>query len=465
MFSRSKYIDDTEDWEKLPDPVASVKHDGSNFFMTVGPLGELRYFSRRRGVKGDFPERTNQLPQLTEKKLPQYAGNVYNVELVHTGHSSQGKEDHPGLSGILNSLPERSIKTQQEEGPVRAILLNVIRPKLNTYSEKLEHLKEVVNTYDKPTILKSISVKIGVDNIKDLIDSTRKMGQEGVIITSLTKPEDQNVRIKVKHINTWNLKVSKINQEYDISGNPKKSAGSLTVVDSTGREVADVGTGFSRELRQHIWNNPDSWINKEIQVKARTPSRRKLLAPVYNGEADGTMDKVAESIEDQLLYNLMVKYKEGKANPQKILDNPLFQQLPLAKKIEFIERIGSIANQKPKLNTNTISTGFFGGGLSGATTGALIAATTGGDPRVYAGYGGVAGAAFGSLGGIIRSIMDKARDVQTYEAANKSGLDALVTRSGSSPIGGSPFGLNKYLAAVEGLAETHGPGFVRSQYK
>lgn len=173
MYPRAKYIEGKQEWEKLPDPVASVKHDGANFFMTIGPVGELRYFSRRRGVKGDFPERTSQLPHLTEKKLPQFAGNVYNVELVHTGHSPQGKEDHPKLSGILNSLPERSIQTQKEEGPVRAILLNVISPKINTYQEKLEHLNEVAKAYSKPHILKPVSVKIGRDNVQDLIEIGR----------------------------------------------------------------------------------------------------------------------------------------------------------------------------------------------------------------------------------------------------------------------------------------------------
>ena len=452
MYPRAKYLEDKEEWENLPDPVASVKHDGANFFMTVGEDGSLRYFSRRPSVKGGFPERTAQLPHLTDKKLPQYAGNVYNIELVHTGHSSGGREDHPKLSGILNSLPEKSIKSQEEEGPVRAILLNVIHPKINTYGEKLEHMQDVANAFHKPEILKPVSVKIGRDNIHALIDSTKKMGQEGVIVTSLTKPENENVRVKVKHVNTWNLKISRINQEYDIQGNPKESAGSVTVVDSTGREVADVGTGFSRDLRKEIWDNPKKWINKPIQVKARNPSRNKLLAPVYNGESDGSMDKVAETLEDRLLFNLTSRYQEKGINPQKILDNPLFQALPLDKKISFIEQANPILSQKPKFELKNIGVGAIGGGISGAIAAAMYRSLHGGSPGTLlptVAAGAVLGGILGTTGGAIRSLQDKARDMATAKALPSGSLETLITRTSSSPIGKSPFGLNKYLDFIE----------------
>lgn len=463
MFDRAKYKDDNQDWEKIPDPAASLKHDGANFFMVVGKDGSIRYFSRRKGVKGNFPERTAQLPQLTSKKLPQFAGNVYNIELVHTGHSSLGKEDHPKLSGILNSLPAKSLQDQQNEGPVRAILLNVIHPKINTYGEKLDHLDTVAKAYGEPTILKPISVKIGKDNIHSLIDSTKGMCQEGVIVTSLTKPEQDNARIKVKHFNTWNLKVTKINQEYDKSGNPKQSAGSLTVADSTGREVANVGTGLSRELRADIWNNPKNWLSREIQVKARNPSRRRLIAPVYNGEPDGSMDKVA-TLEDQLLNNLMAKYKEKGANPQKVMDHPLFQQLPLAKKVELLDRIKPAITQAPKLNLSAVGSSAVGGGISGAIAGMLFSTMKGSASPVYRNYGLVVGGIAGGLGGALRAHMDKKRDAATQQAATNSSLDALIARSGSSPIGGSPFGPNKYLETLESLSERHLPQIVHSQY-
>jgi hypothetical protein len=460
MYPRAQYSD-SSDWENIPNPAASEKHDGANFFAVVGDTGAIRYFSRRPSVRGGFPERTAQLPHLTKPLLKGIAGNVYNVELVHTGHSSRGKEDHPKLSGILNSLPEKSIQTQEKEGPVRAILLNVIHPKINTYGEKLIHLKEVEKAFGDPEIFKSVSVKIQTSDIKDLIQTTKQMGKEGVIITSLTTPEDKNKRIKIKHYNTYNLKVTGINQEYDKSGNPKQSAGSLTVADSMGREVGYVGTGFSAKLRQEIWSNPNSWINKSIQVKARTPSRRRLLASVYNGDPDGHMDKVAETIEDRLLQNLVSTYTSKGLNMQKILDNPLFQQLTLAKKIEFLDKASSPVASPVNFDYNNIKIGLGGGGIAGAIATAMLGVTPINMPRALA-VGAVAGSIFGGLSGYIRAVKDKKRDEETRKSLLTSGgMAALVLRSGSSPIKGSPFTGNKFLDNLDSAVEGKIPNIAR----
>jgi hypothetical protein len=466
MFQRARYTEDN--WDKIKNPAASLKHDGASFFLTIGPLGESRYFSRRPSIKGGFPERTSQLPHLTSTLLPQLAGNVYNVELIHTGHASFGKEDHPKLSGILNSLPAKSIETQKQEGPVRAVLLDVVHPKISTYGEKLQHMKDVEKAFNNSEVLRSIDVKIGKNAIVDLIDSTRKSGREGVIITSLTEPEETNTRVKVKHVNTYNLRVKRINQEYDIKGNPKESAGSLTVVDSTGKEVADVGTGFSRDLRQEIWRNPEAWVNKDIQVKARTPHRNKLIAPVYNGEPDGQLDmiKSASALQDKLLETLVAKYTAKGINLQKILDNQLFKQLPLEKKVAFIEQIGGPISIKPKSSYSIAGYGVLGGAAAGVVGGAMHRLTMPGlnpsavVPSIV--LGAMGGAVIGGAGGLIRSIMDNTRDKKIQSLAN-NGLAALVHNSTSSSVGGTPFtGMNRYLGQIEGFVDNKLPAFTYS---
>jgi hypothetical protein len=250
MYQRALYKDERkEDWTKIPDPVATLKYDGAHFFVQVQPDGALRYFSRRQSVKGHFPERTAQLPHLTEKKLPHLAGNVYSVELIHTGHDKNAVESHRKASGILNSLPERAISTQKETGPIRAVLIDVINPPLKTYKDKLLHMKEVETSYGKPDVLFAPTPEITKKGIVNLIDSTRQRGQEGVIITSLNHPEESNKRIKVKHFLTYNLRISGILQEVDIYGNKKQSMGAVTLIDRSGREVGAVGSGFTREQR------------------------------------------------------------------------------------------------------------------------------------------------------------------------------------------------------------------------
>lgn len=295
MFTRAQYKDSNQlDWTTISDPVATKKWDGAHFFVTVEPDGSLRYFSRRQSVKGHFPERTAHLPHLTETKLPHLAGNVYSVELIHTGHSKNDVESHSRLSGILNSLPERAIATQKETGPVRAVLIDVINPPLPTYREKLLHLKEVEQAFGKPDMMFVPEPKITKPDIVELINSTRRRGEEGVIITSLSTPEPSNRRIKLKHFGTYNLRVSRIVQEFDKNGKPKDSMGAVIVTDRSGREVAAVGSGFTKAQRKEAWANPKAWIGKLIQVKSLGPSGAggRLRHPVYNGDADGELDFV-----------------------------------------------------------------------------------------------------------------------------------------------------------------------------
>lgn len=291
MYQRAKYQEHYP-WETLENPVATVKRDGANFWLKIGPLGEPRFFSRRESVKGGFPERTEKLPHLTDIPVPQLAGEVYNVELIHTGHSKDALESHPAVSGILNSLPPKAIETQRLTGPIRAVLFDVISPNLPTYGDKLEHLQKVQEAFNKPDLLFTPQIKIGKSEIKKEIERTKHSKEEGVIITSLTAPEENNVRVKIKHKLTYNLKVIGITQEYDISGKPKESAGALIVADRSGREVGNVGTGFTREMRREIWNNKKAWIGKLVQVESMESTGTRLRAPVYNGEADGEWDLV-----------------------------------------------------------------------------------------------------------------------------------------------------------------------------
>lgn len=295
MYQRAKYHEDkTSTWQGIQNPIATVKYDGANFFVRVEQDGSLRYFSRRPSVKGGFPERTAQLPHLTDKKMPEYAGQVVNVELIHTGHKKDIAESHPKLSGILNSGVQRSIETQRTDGPVRAVLFDVIDPALPTYEDKLVHLKKFEKTFGKPDVMFVPPVATTPESISKLINSTKATGREGVVITSRSVPEYMNRRLKIKHTTTYNLKVHRVVQEVDIYGKLKESAGALGVIDRAGREVALVGTGFTRAEREDIWKNPKNWIGKLIQVKTLGTVKAvgRLRAPVYNGDADGELDLI-----------------------------------------------------------------------------------------------------------------------------------------------------------------------------
>lgn len=293
MFERAKYTEPGKSgWESVPDPAGTYKYDGASFYLIVNKDGSLKYLSRRPSVRGGFPDRTASLPYITQKTLPELAGNVYNVELIHTGHDPYAKESHPAVSGILNSLPDRAIATQKLTGPVRAIVHNVVEPKLSTYSDKLSAMKQLEDAYGDQEVLRSIEPHIGVERIRSLVESTKQGKREGIIVTSLTRGEDKNPRVKVKHQDYYNLEVVGFQEELDKNGSPKNSLGSLVVADSGGNIVANVGTGFTPAMRREIWDNKKSWLGRLVQVKTMGLAQKRLRAPVYNGEADGSIDSV-----------------------------------------------------------------------------------------------------------------------------------------------------------------------------
>lgn len=292
MYPRPKYkqvsISDLPTHDRM---VATYKYDGGNYHVPVAADGGLRFISRRESVRGGYPDKTDRLPHFLDIKIPQYAGNVYTVELIHTGHSKHNPESHSAVSGILNSLPERAADTQRQTGPVRAVIHEVVYPQLNTYAEKLAHMKEVENAINRPEVFFSVKPYYGADIFK-LIRSTKVNKNEGVIATNLDTPESQNIRYKLKHKVHYNLRVVRIIQEIDINGVPKNSMGAVDVADSTGTVVGTVGTGFTRADRLDAFNHPANWMGKLIQVESMGIAASKLRSPVYNGDADGEIDTV-----------------------------------------------------------------------------------------------------------------------------------------------------------------------------
>jgi hypothetical protein len=297
MFQRHKYKDSSEaNWTDIKDPAASLKRDGGNYFMSFDSKGVPSYISRRKGVSGEFPDKTNRVPHLADVKLPQFAGHVYNVELVHTGHTKNENDNHAQLSGILNSLPAKALETQKELGPVRAVLLNVINPPLPTYAEKLDHMEEVQKAFGKPDLVFKDKIYTTRPEIIKLIDRTKAEGKEGIIVTSLTKPEPTNFRVKIKHKAMYNLRIVGMEEEHDIGGKPKGSMGALTLADSTGVVVGKCGTGFTRAMRKDFWDNRKKYMDSLVQVstlgQGGVDRSGKLKVMVYNGTADGGIDRV-----------------------------------------------------------------------------------------------------------------------------------------------------------------------------
>ena len=293
MFVRHKYSDDRSKVSTLENPVATKKYDGANYFLKIDSDGKPSFVSRRESVKGGYPDKTSKVPHLAEIHLPEFKNHVFNVELIHTGMYKDNMESHPTVSGILNSLPPRAIEQQQLHGPIRAVIFDVIHPSIPTYKDKLELMKKVEVSAQKPDVLFTPETKIGIEAITNFIATTEHHGDEGVIATELDKPESENVRIKVVHRKTANLRIKDFIQEVDKNGNLKESTGSYVLEDSTGRIVGSAGSGITREERIQSWRNKANYKGKLVQVQYKTKTSSGMLRePVYNGEADGDCDKI-----------------------------------------------------------------------------------------------------------------------------------------------------------------------------
>lgn len=275
-----------------PDTVATEKHDGASFWLRINPDGSSNWISRRPSVHGGFPDKTDRLPHLAKIKFPKrYAGHIINVELIHTGNDFTAKDSHRTVSGILNSLGPRAADQQKLLGPVRAKMFDVIEPSFGTYKEKLEYMQGLEKAVNKPDILSAVKVYTAGE-IDTLLQHTKDKDLEGMVLTSLTKPESDNPRLKLVHKVMHNLKVSRIIQEIDKNGNPKQSMGAVGVVDATGKEVAAVGSGWTKKEREEFWKDPSLILGELIQVKSRGIAANRLRGPVYNGIADGSIDTI-----------------------------------------------------------------------------------------------------------------------------------------------------------------------------
>jgi hypothetical protein len=170
-------------------------------------------------------------------------------------------------------------------------------------------------------------------------------------------------------------------------------------------------------------------------------------------------------MQDRLLEALVNQYKAKGKNLQGILDNQLFQQLPLDKKVAFIEQAGGPISSAPTSSYSTAGKGAIGGAIAGIMGGAMHRF---GNSSVspYTAVGAmIAGAALGALGGglagTIRSIIDNERNKKISTlAGNRDGLGALIHSSISSSGGSSPLlRTNKFLDQIEGSIDSKLPSF------
>ena len=164
---------------------------------------------------------------------------------------------------------------------------------------------------------------------------------------------------------------------------------------------------------------------------------------------------MSNALEDRLLLALIDRYKDKGINLQKILDNQLFQQLPLNQKLEYIEKYKNQLSDnvhpriKPIIQSMALGalTGISGLGLRAATGGTSFS------NQHYMAAAGV-GAVLGSLLTGAAVMKDREKDLSTRDdILNNKYLSALVNRSSSPVVNVPKADLAPHIKLLQGKAE------------
>lgn len=166
------------------------------------------------------------------------------------------------------------------------------------YTERRTILNSITETNSLINIVPVLGVT-SIDNIPYWADIASKNGWEGVMLNhneALYKKSRTKDLLKVKEMRTADLQVVGFKQAE--TGAFKGLLGAI-VVKLDERNLVDVGSGFTKEQRQYIWEHQDEYLNKivEIQYFEQTTDRfgnKSLRFPVWKNivRFDKTLDDV-----------------------------------------------------------------------------------------------------------------------------------------------------------------------------
>ena len=163
---------------------------------------------------------------------------------------------------------------------------------------------------------------------------------------------------------------------------------------------------------------------------------------------------MSNAIEDKLVATLLNRYHISGINYQNLLDNPIFQSLPLDRKIRYIEKNREYLSSPPKVTSNSLSpliTGAVMGGIGGAATLYVNGMLMGGKPfpPSYLAAAAGLGAVLGTVSPGMALLKNMGRDKLTQKNISQNKyITALIDRSISSPTKPKDVNWNVYTDMI-----------------
>ena len=274
----------------------SFKDFGINIPKDQVPV-TISMISRRISSSGYTIHREGNVNHLVFTALPKrFVGKVFRAELWHP-------DGVTFLSGTLNSGWEKAVLAQRKHGFIKMMVFDyegsaassVFIPSPLHYEDRRAFYEDFVRElnrtrYGDARLTHVDSESAGFYSVPDKVyGNLNKINEfyeevikeplplgEGLVIKDPNEPARIQRWLKMKRVNTYDVKIKEI-----LPGNGKyeNAAGKVIVVDKTGTEVAKVGGGFSDEERFDMWNHPNKYIGRVIEVKAQDLGKEALRAP------------------------------------------------------------------------------------------------------------------------------------------------------------------------------------------
>lgn len=272
-----KKFEDEEHKVKGKEFVITEKLDGMRTIMIV-ENGNVTFFSRQGQPITGLVEIVRDAVFLPD--------NVYDGELLIA--NADDYKDREVL--------QETLKIARKDGEKRGLVLHLFDmipinefkegKSKTTYRKRKEELVSIIEKLNSPYIKVVPNLYVGkdLDVIPKLLEEMNRKGKEGLMLNvsdGKYQCKRTDVLLKIKSMNTMDCRVIGFEEG---TGKNKGKLGAL-IVDYKGFELR-VGSGFTDEDREYIWNNKDKFLNAIVEIQYFRESRNQngglsVSYPIY----------------------------------------------------------------------------------------------------------------------------------------------------------------------------------------
>jgi DNA ligase 1 len=273
----AKKFEDEEHKVKGKEFAITEKLDGMRTIMIV-ENGNVIFFSRQGQPITGLVEIVRDAVFLPD--------NVYDGELLIA--NADDYKDREVL--------QETLKIARKDGEKRGLVLHLFDmipinefkegKSKATYRKRKEELVSIIEKLNSPYIKVVPNLYVGkdLDVIPKLLEEMNRKGKEGLMLNvsdGKYQCKRTDVLLKIKSMNTMDCRVIGFEEG---TGKNKGKLGAL-IVDYKGFELR-VGSGFTDEDREYIWNNKDEFLNAIVEIQYFRESRNQngglsVSYPIY----------------------------------------------------------------------------------------------------------------------------------------------------------------------------------------